>query len=89
MKRRLKYLFVNSNIADDTFLGHFIGDIIPGRKQSFSSYPGSVTSGDDFYMLSSGMVSKKKNIHVIQKLSVTLLLTVHALEKAWFSSLEV
>jgi len=33
------------------------GEIIPGRKQSFSSYPGTMTSGDDFYMLSSGMVS--------------------------------
>ena len=36
---------------------YFTGDIIPGRKASFSSYPGLMTSGDDFYMLSSGMVS--------------------------------
>ena len=35
----------------------FVGEVIPGRKQSFSSYPGTMTSGDDFYMLSSGMVS--------------------------------
>jgi len=41
---------------------NFAGDIIPGRKQSFSSYPGSMTSGDDFYMLSSGMVSSTKDI---------------------------
>ncbi|KAM7451985.1 putative phospholipase B-like 2 [Porites harrisoni] len=38
------------------------GDIIPGRKQSFSSYPASMTSGDDFYMLSSGMVSQETTI---------------------------
>lgn len=38
------------------------GEIIPGRKQSFSSYPGTMTSGDDFYMLSSGMVSQETTI---------------------------
>ncbi|XP_078362141.1 putative phospholipase B-like 2 [Oculina patagonica] len=38
------------------------GDIIPGRKQSFSSYPGLMTSGDDFYMLSSGMVTQETTI---------------------------
>lgn len=38
------------------------GEIIPGRKASFSSYPGLMTSGDDFYMLSSGMVSQETTI---------------------------
>ncbi|XP_068679671.1 putative phospholipase B-like 2 [Montipora foliosa] len=37
-------------------------NIIPGRKQSFSSYPGLLTSGDDFYMLSSEMVSQETTI---------------------------
>ncbi|NXT19217.1 PLBLB protein, partial [Syrrhaptes paradoxus] len=30
---------------------------IPGRIQVFSSYPGTIFSGDDFYILSSGLVS--------------------------------
>ena len=34
--------------------------IIPGYKQAFSSYPGSLLSGDDFYMISSGMVINNK-----------------------------
>ncbi|XP_020631773.1 putative phospholipase B-like 2 [Orbicella faveolata] len=37
-------------------------EIIPGRKQSFSSYPGTMASLDDFYMLSSGMVSQETTI---------------------------
>ncbi|XP_048582385.1 putative phospholipase B-like 2 [Nematostella vectensis] len=36
--------------------------IIPGRKQSFSSSPANILSGDDFYMLSSGMVSIETTI---------------------------
>lgn len=30
---------------------------IPGSIQVFSSYPGTIFSGDDFYILSSGLVS--------------------------------
>lgn len=30
--------------------------LIPGSTQVFSSYPGSIFSGDDFYILSSGLV---------------------------------
>ena len=33
-------------------------NIIPGRKQSFSSYPGFLTSADDFSLLSSEMVGR-------------------------------
>jgi hypothetical protein len=34
--------------------------VIPGQVQAFSSYPGRLFSGDDFYMLSSGLVSLDK-----------------------------
>nr|XP_055071788.1 putative phospholipase B-like 2 [Misgurnus anguillicaudatus] len=36
--------------------------IIPGRIQAFSSYPGSIFSGDDFYILSSGLVTMETTI---------------------------
>jgi len=31
--------------------------VVPGKVMTFSSYPGMIFSGDDFYMLSSGLVS--------------------------------
>ncbi|XP_067299089.1 putative phospholipase B-like 2 isoform X2 [Pseudorasbora parva] len=37
-------------------------ETIPGKIQVFSSYPGSIFSGDDFYLLSSGLVTLETTI---------------------------
>uniref|UniRef100_A0A8C5GIB8 Phospholipase B-like n=2 Tax=Gouania willdenowi TaxID=441366 RepID=A0A8C5GIB8_GOUWI len=37
-------------------------NLLPGRTQAFSSYPGSIFSGDDFYILSSGLVTMETTI---------------------------
>jgi len=37
------------------FLG---GSVIPAQIMTFSSYPGSLLSGDDFYILNTGLVSE-------------------------------
>ena len=34
----------------------FTERLIPGHRQSFPSYPGRLYSGDDYYLLSSGLV---------------------------------
>uniref|UniRef100_A0A8C5LVM0 Phospholipase B-like n=1 Tax=Leptobrachium leishanense TaxID=445787 RepID=A0A8C5LVM0_9ANUR len=38
------------------------GPTVPGSIQSFSSYPGTIFSGDDFYLLSSGLVTLETTI---------------------------
>ncbi|XP_028270012.1 putative phospholipase B-like 2 [Parambassis ranga] len=37
-------------------------DLLPGATQAFSSYPASIFSGDDFYILSSGLVTLETTI---------------------------
>lgn len=45
-------------VANGSLQLGFAGDtVIPGYTQAFSSYPGAIFSGDDFYILSSGLVS--------------------------------
>ena len=35
---------------------HIVGVTIPGKVQAFSSYPGRLLSGDDYYLIGSKLV---------------------------------
>ncbi|XP_064392247.1 putative phospholipase B-like 2 [Halichondria panicea] len=43
-------------------MSHSDKRLIPGHRQSFSSYPGRLYSGDDFYVLGSGLVTMETSI---------------------------
>ena len=43
------------------------GDIVPGHTISMTSYPGSLYSLDDFYMISSGLVTTESTLFVYDK----------------------
>jgi hypothetical protein len=50
-----KYKFAFKSIEDKN-------QLIPGHSVAFSSYPGVITSLDDYYILSSGLVVQETSI---------------------------
>ena len=77
----MKYLFKSIVLRDGSLnykitTGTFCLDTIPGHRSAFSSYPARLYSGDDFYILSSNMVSIKCTIFCV-------LFNIHV-STAWF-----
>ena len=55
VQKKYKFPFRRTGSSDP-------GDINPGHTVAFSSYPGMLMSGDDFHIMSSGLVSLETTI---------------------------
>ena len=51
------------NFSESSPVSPPVAEVVPGHRVSFSSYPGMLLSGDDFYQLSSKLVSQQTVLH--------------------------